>query len=137
VLKWPQKIFAKYFQYGLKSIKKVYTKKVRWLRTFVHSTKRWKSTLFLHFDANNYFVWIFLHFFQRIWNQRPILRFFLDTHIKICNKYLWGHTSTFYQLWILMHTKRPKKRKFVFFKCESELTIIFNSGFWPTKIISP
>jgi hypothetical protein len=54
---WPQLIFPKYFQYGYKKmqnlmpisnhwkrIKNVYTKKVRVLRTYVLSTKRWKST---------------------------------------------------------------------------------------------
>ena len=58
VLIWPpQKFFPNIFNMGIKkhriwcrlrirwkSIKKVFTKKVRGLRIFVHSTKRWKST---------------------------------------------------------------------------------------------
>ncbi len=85
------------------SIKKVYTKKVRVLRTYVLSTK---STSFLYFYANNFFVWIFYTFFNYA---------FFYTHIKMLwKKYLWSHISTFYQLWILMHTKLSKKIKTFF-----------------------
>ena len=54
----PKKFFPNIFNMGIKkrriwcrlrirwkSIKKVFTKKVRGLRTFVHSTKRWKTLL--------------------------------------------------------------------------------------------
>jgi hypothetical protein len=62
----------------------------------------------------------FLHFFQWIWNQHPILHFFIPIK-KCCEKNIWGgHISTFYQLWILTHTKRPKKLKIFFLKRESE-----------------
>jgi hypothetical protein len=61
VLIWPpQKFFPNIFNMGIKkhriwcrlrirwkSIKKVFTKKVRGLRTFVHSTKRWKMKRYM------------------------------------------------------------------------------------------
>jgi hypothetical protein len=58
------------FDADFESIEKVFsvfTMKVRGLRTFVHSTKRWKSTQFLHFYANSFFM-NFLCFFHQIWN---------------------------------------------------------------------
>ena len=52
-----------------------------------------------------------LNFYQPIWNHHRILRFFIP----------------------IMHTKRPKITKNLFFKHESELTIFFNSGFGATR----
>ena len=77
------------------------------------------------------FAWIFLNFFQRIWNQHQILRFFYTVIKMLWKKYLWVHISTFYQLWILTHTKRLKKN--IFFSSKVNHNIFSNSGFKPTR----
>jgi hypothetical protein len=62
---------------------------------------------------------------------------FFDTHIKMLwKKYLWGHISTFYQLWILTHTKRlKKKRKIFFFQTWIRINYIFQFWFRSNKVL--
>ncbi len=61
---------------------------------------------------------------------------FFDTHIKMLwKKYLWGHISTFYQLWILTHTKRLKKTKNLFFQTWIRINYIFQFWFWSNKVL--
>ncbi len=78
VLIWPQNYVSKYFQYGyqktqilmpllnlLKINKRVYTKKVRGQKTFVHSIIKVKNVHnFCTFMLNNYFVGTFYTFFN-------------------------------------------------------------------------
>ncbi len=55
------------------------------------------------------------------------------THIKMLwKKYLWGHISTFYQLWILTHTKRLKKP--IFF-LQKWIRIYFPIQFQTNKVL--
>ncbi len=96
-----------------KSSKKVYTKKVIGLRTFVRSIERWKSTTFLHFHANNFFVGFFTTFSKD--SKSASNSAFFGTQIEIIWKnYLLGHISLFCTLWSRARTKRPKKRKNLF-----------------------
>ncbi len=63
------------------------------------------------------FFWcIFLPLFQRILNQREILRFWYLFGF-FCQKIVMGHISTFGKLWSQMRKKRLKKSKNVFCKC--------------------
>ncbi len=64
--------------------------------------------------ACNFFLVHFLQLFQRIRNQREILRFLISFSIK--KKFL-GHIGTFCKLWSQMHKKRLKISKNVFCKC--------------------
>ena len=98
-----------------KSIKKVRTKKVGGLRTFAHSTKRWKSIYFLHLYVNNFFVWAVLHCFE-LQEFEISIKFcvFWYPYQNVVKKYLWGYISTFYQLLILTHAKQSKKCKIFF-----------------------
>ncbi len=60
------------------------------------------------------FFWcIFSQLFQRIWNQREVLRFLTPFWI-LKKKNFFGHISTFFKLWSQMRKKRLKKSKNVF-----------------------
>ncbi len=57
---------------------------------------------------------------------------FFYTHIKMLwKKYLWGHISTFYELWILMHTKQLKIMNF--FQMWIRINYIFQFWFRSNK----
>jgi hypothetical protein len=57
-----------------------------------------KSAFFCHVFANNFFWYIFSKLFQRIRNQREILRF-LTPFLIFCQKnFFKGHISTFFKL---------------------------------------
>jgi hypothetical protein len=64
------------------------------------------------------FFWcIFSQLFQRIRNQREILRFFKTFFDFFKKNYFLGHISTFFKLWSQTRKKRLKKSKNVFCKC--------------------
>jgi hypothetical protein len=60
-------------------------KKVTSKTSLTNMSKSEKSAYFRHVFANNFFRFIFSKLFQRIQNQREILRFF-DTHIEFFNQ---------------------------------------------------
>jgi hypothetical protein len=60
---------------------------------------------------------------------------FFDSLIKMSWKNICGgHTSTFYQLWILTHTKRQKKRKIYFFNVNQN-KLYFQFWFRTSKVL--
>jgi hypothetical protein len=64
------------------------------------------------------FFWcIFSQLFQRIRNQREILRFLTPFSIFFKTKIFLGHFSTFFKLWNQTRRKRLKKSKNLFSKC--------------------
>jgi hypothetical protein len=70
-------------------------KKVISITSLTNMSKSEKSAFFRHVFANNFFWCIFSKLFQRIRNQREILRFL--TPFLILKKFL-GHISTFFKL---------------------------------------
>ncbi len=77
-------------------------------------SKSEKSAFFCHVFANNFFWYIFSKLFQRIRNQREILRFLTPFSIFSKKKFFLGHISTFLELWLQMRRKRLKKTENLF-----------------------
>ncbi len=130
-------IFSNYFKMGYQKTQNLMPSKIFWksweknlhkesyrAENFCTQYWRWKSTLFLHFHANN--------FYNGFKISVKFCVFY--THIELVLKnYFLGHFSTFCKLWSWTRTKRPKKQKNLFFKRESELTIFSDSGFGPAS----
>ncbi len=91
----------------IKGISKNMTEKCTYF-TFTHV----RQTCF----AYNFFWCIFKQLFQRIQNQREILRFWHLFWI-LQKKIFLGHISTFFKLWSQTRKKWLEKSKNVFCKC--------------------
>jgi O-antigen ligase len=88
-----------------------------------------KSEYFRHVFAINFFWCIFSNLFQRIQNQREILRFLIPI-FNFCKKKFFALISTFFRLWLQMRRKRlKKKRKIVFYECLLEFDYATIKGF--------
>ncbi len=111
----PKRFFPNIFNMGIKNSKfdanfgsvekekvekKFTVRKLEGWKLLYTVLKRWKSTWFLHFYANNFFVWNFLHFFQRICNQHQILCFW-HPYQNVVKKIFLGSYWRFFQLWSL------------------------------------
>ena len=83
-------------------------------------------------------AWIFVELFPTDLKSASNSASFY-THIKLLwKKYLWGHISTFYELWILMHTKQLKIMNFFSNVNQNKLYFpILVSKQQGVKIISP
>ncbi len=84
------------------------------------------------------FWYIFLQLFQRIRNQREILRFWYF-FVFFAKKFFLVHISTFCKLWSQMRKKRLKKSKNVFCKCVLDFNFapIKGSVFFIFKFVVP
>ena len=88
------------FHADFESVEKVVkkcTKKVISKTSWTNISKSEKSAYFRHVFANNFFWYIFSKLFQRIQNQREILRF-LTPFSSLKKKNFLGHISTFFKL---------------------------------------
>ncbi len=103
--KWqydPKNIFPQYvyqkmqnwvrFRIRWQKAKKFTRRKIRGLRTFVHSTLRWKGTLFFLYRGTE-----FLHFLNGL-RSASNSAYFWYPYQRLWIKYFWGHISTFCQL---------------------------------------
>jgi hypothetical protein len=117
---------------------KVYTKKGRELRTFVHSTKRWKSTSFLHFHANSCFcrnLFNIYYFFN--WFEIIIKFCVFSTFLIPKSNFLGGRIRTFCQLWTLKPNahKTAQKHEKSFFQAWIIINYIFQFWFRTSKLL--
>ncbi len=92
----------------------MHQKKVINKTSLTNMSKSEKSAFFRHVFANNFFLVHFSKLFQRIRNQREILRFFTYFSIFSNKKFFLGHISTFFELWLQMRRKRLKKTENLF-----------------------
>jgi hypothetical protein len=85
---------------SVEKVEKKCTKKVISKTSLTNMSKNEKSAFLRHVFANNFFWYIFskLFFFQRIRNQREILRFLTPFSIFPQNFFFLGHISTFFEL---------------------------------------
>jgi hypothetical protein len=87
-----------------------------------------KSAYFRHVFANNFFWCVFSKLFQRIQNQREILRFLTPFSIKKKKKIL-GHNSTFSHFDCTCPGNGSKKGKIFFYECILEFNYATIKGF--------
>jgi hypothetical protein len=73
-------------------------------------SKSEKSAFFRHVSANNFFLYIFSKVFQRIRNQRKILRLLTPFCGFFKKKIFLGHISTFFELWLQMLSRKQLKK---------------------------
>ncbi len=75
----------------------MHQKKVISKTILTNMSKSEKSAYFRHVFANNFFWCIFSNLFQRIRNQREILRFLISI-LNFCKKKFFAPFSTFFRL---------------------------------------
>jgi hypothetical protein len=92
-------------------------------------SKSEKSAYFRHVFANNFFWCIFSNLFQRIRNQREILRFLIPI-LNFWRKIFFALIGTFFKLWLQIRRKRLKKKENLFFyECVLEFKYASIKGF--------
>jgi hypothetical protein len=91
-------------------------------------SKSEKSAYFLHVIANNIFCCIFSKLFQRIRNQREILRFLIPILI-FWKKIFFALISTFLNFDCKCAGNSSKKRKIFFYECVLEFNYATIKGF--------
>ncbi len=107
---------SRWFRIRWKSFEKVYQKKLlakTWRKNALFSL----LLMFVKLVLLITFFWcIFSQFFQRIRNQREILRF-KTPFLIFQTKFILGHISTFFELWSQMRKKTAQKIKKLIQKC--------------------
>ncbi len=127
VLIWPKKNFfekiekgvkkrriSRWFRIRWKNCEKMHQKKVISKTSLTNISKSEKNAFFRQVFAHNFFWYIFSKLFQRIRNQREILRFLTPFPIFSKNIFFLCFISTFFKLWLQMRRKRLKKTENLF-----------------------
>ncbi len=101
------------FESVWKSCKKMHKKSYQ-QKSLTNISKKLKRAFSRHNFANNFLWCIFSKLFQRIRNQREILRFLIPILNFLINIF-FALISTFCKLWLQMRRKRLKKTENLFF----------------------
>jgi hypothetical protein len=107
----------------------MHQKKVISKTSLTNMSKSEKVHFSVTFLLITFFWYIFSKFFQRIWNQREILRFLTPISFFFKKNIFLGHIGTFFELWLQMRKKRLKKRKIFFYECILEFNYATIKGF--------
>ncbi len=120
---------SRWFRIRWKSFKKMHTKKVISKTSLTNMSNSEKSAYFRHVFDNNFFWCIFSNLFQRIRNQREILRFLIPI-LNFCEKKIFLLLlALFLDFDCKCAENGSKKRKIVFYECVLEFNYATIKGF--------